>query len=587
MPETMSSTLVAGDEFVEFDELDPLEEAEARAALEDEAFNASIDALQARDVDAAARSVFDSAMGRTERTWREDPQYLTAMAEIRSTLDTTTSGSGPNAKHVINKSHRNTAMVFERDPILRHLGYSTMGGRLAWKKLPPWRKDDERFRWMDDRDKVEISRRLAEYWGGNHSALSERAERNALVGHGMGHRFSPWRDYIDGLPAWDGVHRIGTSIPTAKGVGTPYVTATLDNFYLTIMERAYDPGCPADVMLVLYGGQGVRKTSLFRAIPPDDLPIAEVSVIPDAAKEKDALIAAHEAPIVLIDEIDKLRTKDDQAGLKAFQSGRYDTWRSPYGTVNMTHARSFVTAATTNREEFLMDLTGNRRSTTLTVEGVIPAEYLTRAWMDLLLAEARDRYRAGERARYDDDAYNKLADEVRRAHLDDPVGVEVHNWLADPRGSVGPVDVSTVSVQMIIKHCDAFAGMNAARNNNDKVTSDKISLALDNHPDYERVKGGKDQRVRVAGQQVRRAWRRTTPAPAASAPAPIPVPEVAARAAVGFIPGAGDDPAPTAPARSAAAPAPVTEAQGDWGDVVDRLIAERNEKWRQWEEANR
>ena len=546
MPEIMSSTLV---ELDEFDEFDPLEEAEARAALEDEAFNASIDALQARDVDAAARSVFDSAMGRTESmTWRDDPEYLTAMAEVRSVLDTTTTGSGKNAKCVIDKSHRNTTTIFENDPILQHLGYSTMGGGLAWKKLPPWRKDDERFRWMDDRDKVEISRRLAEYWGGDHSALSERAERNALVGHGMGHRFSPWRDYIDGLPAWDGVHRIGTSIPTAKDVGTPYVTATLDNFYLTIMERAYDPGCAADVMLVLYGGQGVRKTSLFRAISPDDLPIAEVSVIPDAAKEKDALIAAHEAPIVLIDEIDKLRTKDDQASLKAFQSGRHDAWRSPYGTVNQTHARGFVTAATTNREEFLMDLTGNRRSAVLTVEGVIPAEYLARAWMDLLLAEARDRYRAGERACYDD-AYNKLADEVRSAHLDDPVGVEVHNFLENS-------DTELVSTQWIIDRCVAFEGLNPARNNNDKVTLDKIVLALDNHPDYERVDG----RVRVAGRQVRRAWRRTTPTPTpaaapsgsgsidaseqwgeavnrlnagrmASAPA-----SVAARAAVGFIP---------------------------------------------------
>lgn len=550
MPETMSSTLVAGDEFVEFDELDPLEEAEARAALEDEAFNASIDALQARDVDAAARSVFDSAMGRTESmTWRDDPEYLTAMAEIRSVLDTTTTGSGEQAKRVIAKSHRNTATVFENDPILQHLGYSTMGGRFAWKQLPPWRKPDESLRWADDRDLAEIGRRLAEYWGGNHSALSERAEKNALVGYGMGNRFSPWRDHIESLPAWDGISRIGTCIPTAKGLGTPYVTATLTNFFLSMLERVYEPGCAADVAFVLHGGQGVRKTSFFRAIPPNDLSIAEVSVIPDAAKEKDALIAAHEAPIVLLDEIDKLRSKDDQSALKAFLSGRRDTWRSPYGKVNATHARSFVPAATTNKEEFLIDLTGNRRYAVLTVEGVIPAEFLTREWMDSLLAEARDRYRAGERACYDD-AYNKLADEVRSAHLDDPVGVEVHNFLENS------VDTELVSTQLIIHRCVAFEGLNPARNNHDKITLDKIILALDNHPDYERVK----DRVRVAGQQVRRAWRRTTPAPTpaaapsgsgsfdaseqwgetvnrlnaermASAPA-----SVAARAAVGFIP---------------------------------------------------
>ncbi|MEJ9078422.1 VapE domain-containing protein [Gordonia malaquae] len=528
MPETVSSTATSGAFDLVMDEIDPAEQAEDRAMLEDDALDEAIDALQARDADAAARSVFDSAMGRTESmTWREDPQYFTAMAEIRDGLDCSWSGTGENARRVINKTHRNTSAIFERDPILRHLGYSTMGGRYAWKKLPPWRKSDEGLRWADDRDLVEIGRRLAEYWGGNHSALSERAEKNALVGHGMGNRFSPWRDHIDGLPAWDGVYRIGTCIPTAKGVGTPYVTATLDNFFLSMMERICEPGCAADVVTVLRGGQGVRKTSWVRAVPPDDLAIAEVSVIPDAAREKDALIAAHEAPIVLIDEIDKLRSKDDQASLKAFLSGRRDTWRSPYGKTNGTHARAFVTAATTNREEFLIDLTGNRRYAVLTVEDVIPADFLTRDWMDLLLAEARDRYCAGERARYDD-AYNNLAEEVRRAHLDDPVGVEVHNFLENA------VDTELVSTQMIIARCAAFEGLNPARSNHDKVTLDKIVLALDHHPDYERVDG----RVRVAGQQVRRAWRRTTPAPTPSGSGPV-------------------------------------DASAQWGKAVDRLNAER------------
>lgn len=139
--------------------------------------------------------------------------------------------------------------------------------------------------------------------------------------------------------------------------------------------------------------------------------------------------------------------------------------------------------------------------------------------MDLLLAEARDRYRAGERPVVDD-AYAALAEEVHVRHLDDPVGEAVDSWLDDPTDEIGEVgrigdsiDVSVVAPHMFPLFCKAFQGVEGAKNMADKTTMDKIALALDKHPDFER---DPRDRPRVAGRQVRRAWRRIGSVPAAS-----------------------------------------------------------------------
>lgn len=448
---------------------------------------------------------------------------------IAADLATKQVGTGEGSRTVVVRSHANTAMIFERDPVLKNLGTNVMGHRLAWRVLPPWRPAGSVLRPVTNHDLAKIEEVLNGFFGGEHSSLSERAIATARTSHAGSNPFSPWRDYIDGLPEWDGVERIAETLPMVKDAGGPYARQSFVNFWLSLMMRCYDPGCQVDSMLVLHGPQGFRKTSFFRAIPPVDLPIAELPEVPSSTENKDLLASAHEAPIALIDELDKLRRKADQSAIKAFVTGRRDTWRAPYGKVDETVARSFVLAGTTNLEEFLLDATGNRRYWILQVEGVITPECLTRERMDLLLAEARDRYLRGERLDFGP-AYEALADAVREQHLDDPIRDAVYSWLDDPvvspivseaEYSADPsrysysgvsIDVTLVSVPLLCRYVEGLQDVNPLAQR-DAPTVAKIVAAMNAHPRYQRAKG----RKWVAGKQERRAWEQIALAPASAA----------------------------------------------------------------------
>ena len=423
-------------------------------------------------------------------------------ARIRGVLDTQ-GGNQPVA------SYENTEIIYDQDPDLQRVGRSIMGGILRWRSLPSWRKPHELHHEVDDRDVVEMNRVTRWYFGGRHNSLAIAACDEARIRAAGGRPFSPWADFLDHLPDWDGVPRMAEAIPgeCLEGGATDYSRAALGNFFLGLVSRAFDPGCQHDLVLVLVGPQGTRKTSWFRAITPSRvLPVYEASTVPDAGKQTDAMMAAHRSPIVLLDEMDKLRTKDDQSALKALISGRVDMWRAPYGKVVETHRRSFVIAGTTNESEFLLDLTGNRRYMPLVVEAPIPDKFLAPAWMMQGLAEARDRYKAGERV--DASAvFDDLAEDARAQHVQDPTGDAVRDFLETE-------SPDRVSVKMLMQLMPEYRAVSAASATG-RVEARRIEQALDSHPDYERNAG--TQRVRHGFYdfgRTRKSWDRVGSGPA-------------------------------------------------------------------------
>lgn len=414
-------------------------------------------------------------------------------------------------KGAIQKSYANTQSIMENDETLKGVGINRMGGGVAWRKMPAWRRNSaDPFKRvdinMDDADYDRCYAILREYFGGLHSSLPQEACKEALMIYASNNTFSPWVDYLDSLPKWDGVERISECIPTA--VSTEYSRQALLNFFLGLMHRAYSPGCQLDSMLVLWGPQGVRKTSWFKSIVPHEIFYKELDTIPDSSKMKDELAACHKSAIVLLDELDKLRRRDEQSALKAFITGRDDTWRAPYGRVNVTHARQFVLGGTTNEEEFLLDATGNRRYWPIEVTDTIPDEYLTREFMDMLLSEARDRYVAGERVVYGSD-FEVLAEAERSRNFHDPIGDAIEAWLDDPSGGMPvlggtSIDVSRVSIGLLIDYVPELRNIDRLR---DKMNVDRIAAAMDRNPNY--VRRERPARVpAVGGKSTKKWWER-------------------------------------------------------------------------------
>lgn len=415
---------------------------------------------------------------------------------------------GENSKPEI--SHHNLTLLMANDPILRCLGYNTMTGDIQWvDTTPPWRTSDEPHPTITDADIREIKRVMEGYYGGLATVLSNSVCDDAIrlyVNH-PSRRFNPWLSHLESLPEWDGVERVKHALPAECVPHTAYSEQVFLNTYLSLMQRSYDAGprCQVDSMLVLVSPeQGFRKTSFAKSIA-GGIPLVDAVAEPSdlSSGNKDELMKRHQSPINLLDEMDQLQGKADQKELKADLTRTVDQWRSPYDKVTRTRPRRFIMVGTTNDPLFLTDNTGSRRYWPLTVESRIPDSAITRERQDLLLAEARDRYKAGERLDYSDE-FEALANEVRDSeHQYDPVGELLDQWFDNPV-SVDPcyenrssytlgsttktytnrqqVPVDRVTVQYIIKHSGLTASKMQMSN---RDLSGRVRTYMDNRPDYE------------------------------------------------------------------------------------------------------
>lgn len=437
--------------------------------------------------DAEMQAMVDSAAALVARDMDEpyEPATLPTPEEKRATRAEVLNALPLDEKGRVLKTTDVLDQIFDKDPDLSRLGLSTMGSRTTWRSTPYWRENTGAARLLpayEDIDDSYVTATVLSYWGGAVGAVPEAAIQAALSRAVGRRRFSPWRDYIMGLPEWDETSRISRPIPEdcVEGGYALYSETAFSNFFLGIVARALDPGCQHDTIFVLAGPEGTYKTSWLRAIPPTDLPPSEPDVVPDQSRHKDALEAAHAAPIVIFDELDKINRKNDLAALKAFITTRADSWRASYGRVGKTQPRQFVLAGTTNELQFLRDLHGNRRYHPITITAEIPAEYRTREWMDACLAEARDRYLAGERPVYGGD-FEKAAAIERSSHVDDPIGDAVRDWLDEG----GPDNAQVINVRRILTGIGhAFIDRSRA---DGRAMVKAIVAAMDAHPGWERT----------------------------------------------------------------------------------------------------
>jgi len=82
------------------------------------------------------------------------------------------------------------------------------------------------------------------------------------------------KEYLDSLPAWDGIKRLDTWLPhvmdetpaTAGMHRMEYLALVGRYWVLGMVNRATNPGCKFDYCPVLEGGQGFGKSTLIQAL---------------------------------------------------------------------------------------------------------------------------------------------------------------------------------------------------------------------------------------------------------------------------------------------------------------------------------
>lgn len=167
--------------------------------------------------------------------------------------------------------------------------------------------------------------------------------------------YHPLQDWMETL-AWDGQDRLTDWLHTYLGVESTEYSRLIGPLWLRqAINRALNPGCKADYVLILEGRQGLRKSTALRVLGGSWFSDSPLDI-----HNKDLYQIINGVWIYEIAELDMFNRAEATA-IKAFITRGTDRFREPYGRHVVEQARHTVFAGTTNVDEYFKDTTGNRR----------------------------------------------------------------------------------------------------------------------------------------------------------------------------------------------------------------------------------
>lgn len=233
-------------------------------------------------------------------------------------------------------------------------------------------------------------------------------------------QYHPIRDLMETLK-WDGKPRIYDFLHKVCGCeDTPYTREVSRLIFAGGIHRLYNPGCKFDDMPVLVGTkQGEGKSTLVRWIAMRDEFFTEVTQFDGQA----GIEALEGAWICEVGELLAMTKVKEQEAVKAYLTRLTDKYRVPYDKHVAEYPRQCIFIGTTNKAQFLTDLTGNRRFYPVQVntsgydlfdhEAEI-REYISQCW-----AEAKQRREEGKIAPFADRAIVQQIREAQSEAMED------------------------------------------------------------------------------------------------------------------------------------------------------------------------
>lgn len=290
----------------------------------------------------------------------------------------------------ISESLTNFVTILRHDQRLHEIAYNehSCGISIRNTELIPWEplKDG----WSD----ADLAA-LTAYIDRVYHIFSPSKLKNALLTITAERSFHPIKEYLEGLPAWDGKKRLETLLIDYLGAeDSSYVRAVTRKTLVAAVARVYEPGIKFDTVLVVSGPQGVGKSMFFAKLGgiwfSDSLTISDM-------RDKTGAEKLQGFWIMEIGEMNGIK-KVEVETVKSFASRQDDKFRVAYGTVVESHPRQCIICGTSNSKHFLRDVTGNRRFWPVQVTGECEKHpwHMEKALLEQIWAEALTLYNAGE-----------------------------------------------------------------------------------------------------------------------------------------------------------------------------------------------
>ena len=237
----------------------------------------------------------------------------------------------------------------------------------------------------------------------------------------------PVKSYLDSL-RWDGTKRIDTWLHTYLGAEANEVNSfTGRSVLIAAVRRIRRPGSKFDTMLVLEGPQYLGKSTSLQALCPDPQWFSNSFALNQGTKE--LMEQTANKWIVEIGELAGMR-RSEVEHVKALLSRQVDEARLAYGRRTEKRPRQFIFIATTNKSNYLLDPSGNRRFWPVKVglNGEINCDAIVRD-RDKLWAEASAREALGEAVHPDAAMSEKLAEQQKQREISDEWDGLIRAWL--------------------------------------------------------------------------------------------------------------------------------------------------------------
>lgn len=330
----------------------------------------------------------------------------------------------------------NVVALLENCPYFKgRLKRDTFADRILAEGPMPWRSRSctlGEFEWQQD-DYINF-RLYCSRIGLKCSAEDIRASIAGVLSYNS---YDSLRDYVMGLRGkWDGMPRMETYFVDTLGAHDNYYVRTATRKQIiALVARALCPGIKYDTMLILYGPQGIGKSTALRRLArfggrEQDKGLDWYLNATGNMEGREFTEKLQGQWLVELSELNSLN-KSDSDKIKDCLSSYFDMYRKPYDIDAVKRYRRCVFFGTTNDMEFLKDPTGRRRFNPIKCEGtgIMDVFSMKDDYIDQIFAEALDAYEKGESLEAGKE-FNDWANSERMEYdMIDPIESFILNYL--------------------------------------------------------------------------------------------------------------------------------------------------------------